>query len=50
MAVWTHRQDSQQRGLAGVLETDHGDVHLGIPASHEGAASASIIIMAWVAT
>jgi hypothetical protein len=27
----THRQNSQERSLASVLQTDHGDVHLGRP-------------------
>jgi hypothetical protein len=27
----THRQNSQQRSLASILQTDHGDVHLGRP-------------------
>jgi hypothetical protein len=30
----THRKHSQQRCLAGILETDHGHVHFGVPASH----------------
>lgn len=31
----THRQNSQQRRLAGILQTDHGDIHLGGPAHDE---------------
>jgi hypothetical protein len=27
----THRQNSQERSLASVLQPDHGDVHLGRP-------------------
>jgi hypothetical protein len=27
----THRQNSQQRRLASILQPDHGDVHLGCP-------------------
>jgi hypothetical protein len=27
----THRQNSQQRRLASILQPDHGDVHLGRP-------------------
>jgi hypothetical protein len=28
----THRQNSQQRCLASILQPDHGDIHLGRPA------------------
>jgi hypothetical protein len=35
----THRQNSQQRRLASILQPDHGDVHLGRPA--EGRAVSS---------
>lgn len=35
-----YREHSEQRRLAGVLEPDHGDVHLGVPA---GSTSALII-------
>ncbi len=32
----THRQDPQQRGLSSVLQSNHGDIHLGRPRfSHE---------------
>lgn len=37
----THRQDPQQRCLAGVLQADHGDVQLLGPASRRRASSAS---------
>jgi len=34
--VDTHRQNSQQRRLASVLQPDHGDVHLGRPTNADG--------------
>jgi len=45
-AIKTHRQYSQERGLARVLEADHGDVHLGVPARRQASALLTSIIVA----
>jgi hypothetical protein len=41
----THRQNSQQRRLASILQPDHGDVHLGRPAHTEDSQPSAWVVM-----
>jgi len=40
----THRQNSQERSFACVLQSNHGDVHLGGPVQRERSASTSSVV------